>query len=124
MSAVFNIRILWNVVKDITTYLTGQADKKKENVIEGHKAINTAFILTYDYLRNNNGEYKPNTELAEVWNKASAAIMKVDLELGKMLYNKSRFWLDPRLYFNLSRESEIIELNRIVDEMERLIMKL
>jgi len=109
--------------KDITTFLTGQADKKKGNVIESHKAINTAFIKTYDYLRNRNGEYVSNPELAEVWNQASAAIMKVDESLGNMLYHKSRFWLDPQLYINLNRESEIIELDQIVDEMEKLRMK-
>lgn len=50
--------------------------------------------------------------------------MKVNLELGEMLYQKSRFWLDPDLYFNLNRQSEIIELNHIVDEMERLRIQL
>lgn len=124
MSTAFDIKILWTVFKDIGVFLQGQADKKKENIINAHKDINTAFIKTYDYLRNNNGEYIPNTELAEVWNQASASILRVDKELGETLYNKSRFWLDPQLYINLSRDSEIIELNEVVDEMERLRIKL
>lgn len=124
MATAFDIKILWTVFKDIGTFLTGQAEKKKINTIESHKAINTAFIKTYDYLRNRNGQYIPNPELAEVWNAASAAVMKVDDGLGNMLYYKSRFWLDPQLYINLNREDEIIELNQVVDEMEKLRMKL
>ena len=80
--------------------------------------------LWYDYLRNKNGQYLPNPELAEVWNAASAAVMKIDKNLGNTLYNKSRFWLDPQLYINLNREVDVIELNEIVDEMERLRKKL
>lgn len=124
MAGTFDIKLLWSVGKDTLTFLSGKADKKKENIIEAHKAINTAFIKTYDYLRNKNGEYVPNPELAEVWNAASAAVMKVDEGMGNTLYYKSRFWLDPDLYFNLNRQDEIIELNQVVAEMEKLRMKL
>ena len=50
--------------------------------------------------------------------------MRVDQGLGEMLYHKSRFWLDPQLYINLNRECDIIELNQVVEEMERLRIKL
>ena len=124
MATAFDIKILWLVFKDIGTFLNGQSDKRKDSVVNAHKYINTAFIKTYDYLRNRNGQYVPNTELAEVWNQASASVMRVDQGLGEMLYRKSRFWLDPQLYINLNRDSEIIELNQVVDEMERLRIKL
>jgi hypothetical protein len=124
MSGTLDIKFLWGVVKDTLTFLAGKADKEKENIIEAHKAINTAFIKTYDYLHNRNGEYVPNPELAEVWNTASAAVMKVDEGMGNNLYHKSRFWLDPDLYKNLGREDEIIELKDIISELERLRMKL
>jgi len=124
MATAFDIKMLWTLFKDIGTYLAGQADKKKDSVVNAHKAINTAFIKTYDYLRNRKGQYIPNTELAEVWNQASASVMRVDQGLGEMLYHKSRFWLDPQLYINLNRESEIIDLTQVVDEMERLRIKL
>lgn len=124
MATAFDIKILWTAFKDVGTFLTGQADKKKDNVVNAHKSINTAFIKTYDYLRNRNGQYVPNTELAEIWNQASASVMRVDQGLGEMLYHKSRFWLDPQLYINLNRDSEIIELNQVVEEMERLRIKL
>lgn len=124
MATPFDIKILVTTFKEIGTFLMGQAGKRKENVINAHEAINTAFIKTYDYLRNKNGQYIPNTDLAEVWNNASASVMRVDKGLGDMLYHKSRFWVHPELYINLNRESEIIELNEIVEEMEMLRMKL
>lgn len=78
MATAFDSKILWTVFKYVGTFLTGQADKKKYNVVNAHKSINTAFIKTYDYLRNRNGQYAPNTELAEIWNQASASEMRVD----------------------------------------------
>ncbi len=124
MAAAFDIKILWSVFKEIGTFLTGQSDKKKDIVINAHKAINTAFIKTYDYLRNKNGDYVPNLELSEVWNQASAAVMKVDKDLGDLLYHKSRFWLDPQLYINLKKQYEIIELKQVIEEMEMLRIQL
>ena len=124
MATAFDITILWSVFKDVGTYLTREANTKKENQINAHKEINRAFIKTYNYLRNENGEYTAKPELADVWNEASSAVMKINYDLGNMLYNKSRFWLDPELYINLNRESEIIELNQIIDEMERIRIKL
>jgi len=124
MATAFDIKILWNVFKDVGTCLMGQASKKKDDTAKAHREIYKAFIHTYDYLRNNQGHYVPKPELAEVWNEASYAVMNIDHGLGEMLYNKSRFWLDPELYFNLNRQSEIIELNQIIDEMERLRKRL
>src|SRR4051812_5100601 len=111
MPHAFEVRTLWIVVKDTFTYLTGKSDKKKDNLVAAHKAVNSAFIQTYDYLRNQNGLNVANPKLAEAWNEASAAVMKVDRMLGEMLFNKSRFWLHPNIYFELGREDEIIELN-------------
>ncbi|MGG9972762.1 hypothetical protein ACQ33O_13300 [Ferruginibacter sp. SUN002] len=120
MAATFEIGILWTVFKDVRDFLTGNA----ENNINAHEAINDAFINTYDYLKNKNGEYLPNPNLAKDWNKASAAVMRINPNLGELLYHKSRFWLDPQLYINLNRADEIIKLKEIVDEMERIRIKL
>ncbi|WJS93869.1 hypothetical protein NYQ10_17425 [Flavobacterium johnsoniae] len=124
MAQIFDITILWTVFNDVVTFLNERKDKNKENVVNAHRDINTAFIKTYNYLKNNNGKYIPNIELAEAWNQASSSILLVDRYLGEILYNKSRFWLDPELYINLNRDSEIIELTKVVDEMERLRIKL
>lgn len=120
MATAFDIRILYTVFQDARDLIL----KKKENIIEAHEALNDAFIKTYNYLINQKGDYVPKPELAEVWNSASAAVMRIDLSLGEMLYHKSRFWLDPDLYINLNRDTDIIELRRVIDEMERMRLRL
>lgn len=120
MATAFDIRILYTIFQDVRKSL----QNRKDNTIDAHKSLYTAYIKTYDYLKNKNGQYKPNVELAETWNEASASVMKVDKNLGEMIYFKSRFWLDPELYINLNRDSEILELKEIIDEMERLRIKL
>lgn len=124
MAQIFEIRTLWIVFKDTFTYLTGINEKNRDDIIEAHKATNSAFILTYDYLKNQNGLNRPNLQLAQAWNEAASVVMKVDKSLGEMLYNKSRFWLHPDKYFELGIEDNIIELNDIVEEMEKFRMKI
>jgi hypothetical protein len=34
MATIFDIKILWSVFKDITTFLTGHTSKKNENIIQ------------------------------------------------------------------------------------------
>lgn len=122
MATAFDIEILRSVFKDVGIYLLGQASKEKEDNAKVHNEINEAFIKTYDYLRNNQREHVPRPELAETWNSAATTVTNINQGLGEMLYYKSRLWLDPNLYFNLNRQSEILELNQIVDETERLRM--
>lgn len=116
----WDIKYLLSITKDTLTFLAGRAEKKREKAIDAHEALNKAFISTYDYLRNKNGEYVPNPKLAELWNEASAAVMKINQDLGNSLYYKSRFWLHPDIYMRLNREDEILSLNEIIDEMERM----
>jgi hypothetical protein len=121
------VYLVGNVVKLASraySLINSVAAKEKEDTIAAHKATNTAFIKTYHYIKNLKGVNAPNPELAEAWNEASAAVMKVNKSLGEELYAKSRFWLDPNLYFDLGREGEIIELKEIVDEMERMRIKI
>lgn len=65
MAGTFELGSLWIAVKDAFTYLTGKSSEKKTNIIEAHKAVNSAFIKTYDYLRNNEGKNIPQPDLAE-----------------------------------------------------------
>lgn len=124
MANAFYIKILFDLVTEGYKVIARKSAKRRQDVIDAHRTLNTAFIQTYDYLRNRQGEYIPKPELAELWNLASASMMKLDSQFGDMLYNKSRFWLDPQLYINLNRQGEIIELNQIVDEMAHLRMEL
>jgi hypothetical protein len=121
---VYWIGTLVKLTKNVYGVINAAATKEKEDTIAAHMAVNSAFIKTYHYAKNLGEGNKPNPELAEAWNEASAAVMKIDSSLGEELYSKSRFWLDPNLYLNLGRDGEIIELKEIVDEMEKMRMKL
>ncbi|WP_299210971.1 hypothetical protein [uncultured Dokdonia sp.] len=74
MATIFDIKILWSMFKDAGLYFTGQASKKNENIAQAHHSINDAFIETYDYLRNNQGNYIPKPELAKVWNLVATSV--------------------------------------------------
>jgi hypothetical protein len=120
MGEIFSLKILWTVLNDVRNILSD----RNENSIEALGAVRSAFNHTYDYLRNNQGDYKPNMELAELWNIASMKVMKVDKQVGELLGNKSRFWAHPDIYFELNRTVDIPTLNQITDEMEHLQMRI
>lgn len=116
MNIPFDLTILWTVVMDVRNSL----NNRNENTIEALGSVRKAFNYTYDYLRNNRGEYVPNMELADLWNEASTKVMKVNTGLGDMLASKSRFWAHPDIYIELNRTVDIPTLEQITDEMERL----
>ena len=124
MPGIFVISDFISLITEAFNFLSDKASKKKEGIIMAHSAMNKAFIQTYDYLKNNKGEFKPMPSLAEIWNDAATEVMKVHAGLGNALYHKSRFWLDPQLYFNLNRQDEVLELSQIIEEMENLRMKI
>ena len=110
------IGMLWTVVKDVRALLSA----KNDNTIVALGAVRKAFNYTYDYLVNNQGDYRPNLALADLWNDASTAVMRVDRNLGDMLANKSRFWAHPHIYEELNRSVDVPTLREITDEMDRL----
>jgi hypothetical protein len=120
MAEIFSLKLLWTVVKDVRNGLSD----RNNNTIEALGAVRSAFNHTYNYLRNNQGAYEPNMELAELWNIASTKVMRVDKQLGELLGNKSRFWAHPNIYNELNRTVDIHTLEQITDEMQRLQMRI
>jgi hypothetical protein len=120
MAHVLDVSMLWTVVTDIfRTY-----NDRNNNAIDALGSVRKAFNHTYDYLRNKNGQYVSNLELSDLWNEASTAVMRVDKSLGNMLGSKSRFWAHPDIYIELNNAENILLLNQIIDEMERLQMRI
>jgi hypothetical protein len=115
MSAVSDIKLLGWILDKIATY----SDKHKERVNEAISAIHAAWTRTYDYLRNQSGDYIPNQELSDLWNEAAQKTRLVNPELASQLQDKSRFWIHP----GLPRQRRILLLTEIVDELERLNKK-
>lgn len=120
MEKLFDLGLLIPIVSDVIKGVK----ERRVNRIEALGSIRKAFNHTYNYLKNNNGDYVANMELADMWNEASTVVMKVDLNLGEMLANKSRFWTHPDIYIQLNNAENIIELNHIIDEMERLRLRI
>ncbi|MCO5950905.1 hypothetical protein [Mucilaginibacter flavidus] len=114
--ATAEIGMLWNIVKDVRSRLSD----KNDQAIDALGAIRKAFNYIYDYLVNNKGAYQPNMQLADLWNDASTAVMRVDRSLGDMLASKSRFWAHPQIYEELNRSVDVLTLSEITDQMEHL----
>jgi hypothetical protein len=115
MSAISDIKLLGWILDKLATY----SDKHKERVNEAISAIHAAWTRTYDYLRNQSGDYIPNQELSDLWNEAAQKTRLVNPELASQLQDKSRFWIHP----DLPRQRRILLLNEIIDELERLNKK-
>lgn len=120
MAHVLDISVLWSVVTDVFKMY----NDRNNNAIDALGSVRKAFNHTYNYLHNNNGQYVPNMELSDLWNEASIAVMRVDRSLGNMLGSKSRFWTHPDIYIELNNAENILHLNQIIDEMERLQMRI
>jgi hypothetical protein len=63
-------------------------------------------------------------ELSNLWNKASEKVGIINPSLGEMLGYKSRFWSDHELFISLGKDKDILSLNEVVSEIDRLYRKL
>ena len=84
-----------NILSSIIDKLFQYKDKKDVRVNESITAISKAWNHTYNYLRNENGEVIPKTNLSDLWNEAASKTRLVDLRLARQLKDKSRFWIHP-----------------------------
>lgn len=115
MNVIGDIKIVGWIIDKLLTY----SDRNKVRVNEAIASIQEAWSHTYDYLRNQDGEYIPNQELSTLWNEAARRARLVDRDLGSQLEDKSRFWIHP----DLPRQRPILLLKEIQDEVERLNMR-
>lgn len=108
------------ILGDIIDMLLQRRDRDRVRVNEAITSISFAWTHTYDYLRNNQGEFVHNQELSDLWLTAAGKTRLVDLHLANQLQDKARFWIHP----NLPRQNNILLLTEVVDEIERLNRKL
>ncbi len=104
--------IIFKVVGDIND-LTGiidallkYTDKYQVRVNDAITAISLAWTHTYNYLRNEQGEYVPNQDLSNLWNDAASKTRLINSKLGRQLNDKARFWIHP----DLPRQNRILLL--------------
>lgn len=115
MSFLVDINILSGIVDRLLQY----SDKHKVRVNDAITSISKAWSYTYDYLRNENGEYVANQQLSDLWNDAASKTRLIDRELAQQLSDKSRFWIHP----DMPRQRRILLLTEVTDELERLNKK-
>ena len=116
MNILADINILSGIVDKLLQY----SDKQQVRVNDSITAISNAWTYTYNYLRNEKGEYIPNQKLSDLWNEAASKTRLVNIELARQLKDKSRFWIHP----DMPRQNRILLLTEITDEIERLERKL
>ena len=115
MSFLADIGILNTIVDKLLQY----SDKHKVRVNDAITSITKAWSYTYNYLRNENGEYVANQQLSDLWNDAASKTRLIDRELARQLSDKSRFWIHP----DMPRQQRILLLTEVTDELERLNKK-
>lgn len=60
--ALEQLSFFWTVFRDVRERITGH----NKDTAEAHGTILKAFSHTYNYLRNNQGSYVPDMELADL----------------------------------------------------------
>ena len=81
MSALADIKFLGWIIEKFSLY----KEKEREKTNEAISAIHFAWSRTYDYLRNNEGDYIPNQELSDCWNDAARCTRLIDPDLAMQL---------------------------------------
>jgi hypothetical protein len=115
---------LWAVSEALTGIGTYRLEIRKvhnDAISSMRKALNRTrrFLQNPDY-----SDIEKLTELSDLWNEASNKVGVINPSLGEMLGNKSRFWSDHELFISLGRNRDIISLNEVVSEIDRLYLKL
>lgn len=84
-------------------------------------AMRAALMATSKFLKKPKfSDDKKLLELANLWNTASEKVGVVDKDLGYELGYKSRFWGDRELFIRHGKDTDVMSLERVADEIERL----
>ena len=124
--AIYSLRdILWTL-KEVLT-LSEKSRAKKDKVTEAIVSIQTAIIETRKYI-NENG-YNPNTDLSKLWLTAFEKTEKAEIysknEFPEYLYNKARFWGDPKVWLKEPSAMELVPtLISLEEKTDSILVKL
>ena len=124
--AIYSLKdILWTI-KEVLT-LSEKKRAKKDKVTEALVSIQTAIIETRKYI-NENG-YNPNSDLSKLWLTAFEKTEKAEIysknEFPEYLYNKARFWGDPKVWLKEPTAMELIPtLVSLEEKTDSILVKL
>lgn len=115
---------LWVIAEIVPSIASYRLDKKKvqnEAVAAMRKALNKTRVFLRKPDFSNTDEL---TIISELWNEASMKVGIVDPQVGRILGDKSRFWSDHKLFIDLGKDNEIISLNDVISEIDKLYDKM
>jgi len=124
--AIYSLKDILCILKEVLT-LAEKKRAKKDKVTEAIVSIQTAIIETRKYI-NENGYY-PNTDLSKLWLMAFEKTEKAEIysknEFPEYLYNKARFWGDPKIWLKEPTAMELVPtLTSLEDKAGSILMKL
>ncbi len=124
--AIFSLRdALWTI-KEVLT-LSEKNRAKKDKVTDALVNIQIAIVETRKYI-NENG-YEPNADLTKLWLTAFEKTEKAEIysknEFPTYLYNKAKFWGDPKIWLKEPSAMELVHtLNELDEKADSILMKL
>lgn len=110
------------LIKEIR--FVGMSQEKKDRLTDALTSIQFASINTRNFIDNKG--YKPNMDLAKLWNDALNKSMKAGLkELPDYLHNKSKFWGKPKDWLKEPTSMELVpKLKYLNDQCDMLLIEL
>ena len=115
---------LWAIKEVLPGIATYRLEKKKAQSTAA-AAMRKALNRTRVFFRNPDfSNTEELTNISDLWNDASEKVGVIDKHLGRILGDKSRFWSDHELFVTLGRKKDIISLNDVVSEIDKLYNKM
>lgn len=115
---------LWAVGEVIPAFATNRRENRRainEAIASMRSALNRTrmFFESPDFSKR-----EVLFEISELWNTASENVGIVNPNLGRILGEKSRFWSDHELFITTGRVNDVMKLNQVVDEIDRLYQRI
>ncbi|MHC1777562.1 MAG: hypothetical protein AB9834_19345 [Lentimicrobium sp.] len=112
--------ILIKEVKEIFDKKTQKKQKAYEAIEAIYKAANrTSFYITM----NQNGTYKSNLELSDLWMETAVKVRDLDLALYEQLLMKAEYWSNPQNWSNEDVKTTKIGLLEIKRAAREILQK-
>lgn len=124
--AIQSLKDILYIIKGALT-LADRKRVKKDKVLEALISIQTAIIGTRNYI-NENG-YNANTDLSKLWLNAFEKTEKAQIypknEFPDYLYNKAKFWGDPKIWLKEPAAMELVPtLANLEEQADSILVKL
>jgi hypothetical protein len=123
---IYSLQDILFTLKELLT-LAEKKREKKDKVTEAIVSIQTAIIETRKFI-NENG-YVPNSDLSKLWLTAFEKTEKAEIypknEFPEYLYNKARFWGDPKVWLKEPAAMELVPtLANLEHKADSILVKL